>query len=363
MTELIAQVQGGVGLLTLNRPTALNALSLSMIRELTAVLLAWRDDASVAAVAVRGMGKAGPFGVFCAGGDLRFFHRAVLAGDPQLEDFFTEEYELNHLIHTFPKPYLAFLDGIAMGGGLGISGQGRSGGSLRIVTERTRMAMPETNIGLFPDVGGGHFLGRCPGRVGEYLALTGHVISGADAIAAGLADRLVASASLPAAWEALAEGGLPALEEALDAAPEVTLVEDVPAWPAAAVDRHFALGSVVAIVGSLEADRSPWAAETLTALHQRSPLMLHVTLEQLRRARGLSLADDLRMERGMMRRCFHLRPGPAGETMEGIRALVVDKDQKPRWNPERIEAVTPEMVAAFFDSPWPAAAHPLRHLV
>ena len=123
MSELLAQVQGGVGLLTLNRPGALNALSLPMIRDLTTVLLAWRDDDAIKAVAIRGMGKAGPFGVFCAGGDLRFFHRAVLAGDPALEDFFTEEYQLNHLIHTFPKPYLSFLDGVAMGGGLGIWGR------------------------------------------------------------------------------------------------------------------------------------------------------------------------------------------------------------------------------------------------
>ena len=135
-------------------------------------MLAWRDDPRIERVGVRGMGREGPFGAFCAGGDIRFFHQAVLAGDPRLEDFFTEEYTLNHLIHAYPKPYIVFLDGIVMGGGMGISAHGSDHG-LRIATERTKMAMPETNIGLFPDVGGGWFLARCPGRIGEYLALTG----------------------------------------------------------------------------------------------------------------------------------------------------------------------------------------------
>jgi len=151
-----------VGLVTLNRPRALNALSLDMIRALTVTLLAWADDPRVQRVAVRGMGREGPFGTFCAGGDIRFFHQAVLTGDPRLVDFFTEEYALNYLIHTYPKPYVVFMDGVVMGGGMGISAHG-SDESLRIATERTKMAMPETAIGLFPDVGGGWFLARCPG--------------------------------------------------------------------------------------------------------------------------------------------------------------------------------------------------------
>ena len=170
MDEISSEVRAGVGLVTLNRPKALNALSLPMIRELRAVLSAWRDDRAVEAIAIRGMGREGPFGAFCAGGDIRFFHQAALAGNPELDDFFTEEYTLNHLIHHLGKPYLVFMDGIVMGGGMGISGHGSRHG-LRIATERTRMAMPETNIGLFPDVGGGWFLARCPGRIGEYLAL------------------------------------------------------------------------------------------------------------------------------------------------------------------------------------------------
>jgi enoyl-CoA hydratase/carnithine racemase len=356
MSDVQAEVREGVGLITLDRPQALNALTLSMIRDLTTTLLVWSDDASVRSVAVRGNRKDGPFGVFCAGGDIRFFHQAALAGDPQLEDFFTEEYSLNHLIHTYRKPLVAFMDGIVMGGGMGIS----QGARLRIVTERTKMAMPETNIGLFPDVGGGYFLSRCPGHVGEYLALTGQPIGGADAVAAGLADVLVDSTQLAALWEEFASGDFdtPArVKQRFASSPPGALMQN-----RVAIDRFFSLPTVAAIVSALEADASPWAMETAAALRKRSPLMLHVVLEQLRRGRQLALADDLRMERSLMYQCFHLRPGIAGEAVEGIRALAVDKDNSPRWNPGRIEDVTEAMVARFFVNPWPAHAHPLRHL-
>jgi enoyl-CoA hydratase/carnithine racemase len=359
MSHVVAEVRGSAGLITLDRPKALNALSLGMIRDLTAALLAWRDDPRVERVALRGMGREGPFGAFCAGGDIRFFHQAVLAGDPRLEDFFTEEYTLNHLIHVYPKPYIVCLDGIVMGGGMGISAHGGDY-SLRIVTERTKMAMPETNIGLFPDVGGGWFLARCPGRLGEYLALTGNLITGHDALAAGLADLLVPSAELPTLWERIADGeGFAALRERTRQAGNGS---STLAAQRADIDRFFALPTVASIVQALEADASAWARETAAALRQRSPLMLHVTLEHVRRARHMKLADDLRMERDMVRNCFQLRPGAASETFEGIRALAIDKDHAPRWNPARIEDVTPEMVQAFFASPWPAHAHPLRDL-
>lgn len=356
MNDVVAEVQGKAGLLTLNRPKALNALSLDMIRALTAALLAWRDDPAIELVAIRGQGKDGPFGAFCAGGDIRFFHQAVFAGDPRLEDFFTEEYALNHLVHHYPKPYVVFLDGIAMGGGMGISAHGGAN-TLRIVTERTRMAMPETNIGLFPDVGGGWFLARCPGRVGEYLALTSQMIGGAEARAAGLADAMVPSAELARLWSALAGG--PGALQALGSTAAAPSSLDA---QRADIDRVFALPSVLEMVHALEADASAWAQATAQALRKHSPLMLCVTLEQLRRGRTLRLADDLRMERDMVRHCFRLRPGAASETVEGIRALAVDKDHAPKWDPARLEDVTPEMVDAFFASPWPAHAHPLRHL-
>jgi enoyl-CoA hydratase/carnithine racemase len=366
MSGIVARVRAGVGLLTLDRPKALNALDLPMIRELTATLLGWREDPAVQAVAIRGQGRdkasaaGSPFGVFCAGGDIRFFHQAALSGDPRLEDFFTEEYLLNYLIHQYPKPYISFLDGVAMGGGLGISGHGRGRDSLRIVTERTRMAMPETNIGLFPDVGGGYFLSRCQGRIGEYLALTGEPIGGADAVDCGLADVLVESTQLEAIWDQLGPRGMPPLEHGRRMEPGKplgTLMQH-----RSEIDDVFALPDVRRIIGALESGKSEWAQRTAAALRMRSPLMLHVTLEQVRRGRVLSLADELRMERGMVRHCFHLRPGVASETVEGIRALAVDKDQRPLWNPARIEEVTPEMVEAFFASPWPSHAHPLRHL-
>jgi enoyl-CoA hydratase/carnithine racemase len=342
--EVVTEKRGAVGFITLNRPRAVNALSLTMIRELTATLLAWRDDASIEAVAIRGNGKEGPFGAFCAGGDIRFFHQAVLAGNPELEDFFTEEYTLVHLVFKYPKPFVAFMDGIVMGGGMGLS----QGASLRIVTERTRMAMPETNIGLFPDVAGGYFLGRCPGRIGDYLALTGEVIGGADAQA------------LPGLWQGLAAQG-PGVLASLRATQGPTAASPL-AQAREEIDRFFSLSGVPAIIAALESDSSPWAAATAAMLRKRSPLMLRVVAEQMRRGRRLGLADELRMERNMVRHCFHLRPGVAGETMEGIRALAVDKDQNPKWNPPRIEDVTPEMVDAFFVSPWPAHAHPLRDL-
>jgi enoyl-CoA hydratase/carnithine racemase len=358
--NVVTEIRGNLGVVTLNRAQALNALSLAMIRHITAALLAWRADDSVRAVLLRGAGREGKAPAFCAGGDIRFFHQAALAGDPALEDFFTEEYSLNHLIHTYGKPTLAVMDGITMGGGMGLA----QGCSLRIVTEHSKLAMPETHIGLFPDVGGGWFLGRCPGRMGEFLALTGHVLGAADAIEIGLADVFVPSAELPMLMESLTDQPLETGAQAL-ATVRARAKAEGPASIAAqreAVDRHFAAASVADIGASLAADSSEWSAGTLKALRQRSPLMLAVTLEQVRRARAMSLADELRMERGLVRHCFHLRPGASSETVEGIRALAVDKDHQPRWQPAAIEEVTPLQVAAFFDSPWPAHAHPLRGL-
>jgi enoyl-CoA hydratase/carnithine racemase len=382
--DVLTEVRGQVGFITLNRPKALNALSLAMVRELAAALTAWRDDSAVVAVAIRGTNKVGRpgtpeslFGGFCAGGDIRFFHQAALAGDPDLDAFFTEEYRLNHLIHNFPKPYIAFMDGVVMGGGMGIcqgpalaspagnigSAPGkpsaRQGGVVRIVTEHSKLAMPETNIGLFPDVGGGYFLSRCPGSAGEYLALTGAVIHAEEALADGLADIQRPAADLPALWESLATSA--------DASQwiAINLVADGARTQRAAdrFESYFSLARVKHIVDALEAARDDeWAQKTAALLRKRSPLMLHVTLEQIRRARSMSLADDLRMERDMVHHCFHLRPGTSSETVEGIRALAVDKDYSPKWSPARIEDVKPQMVQAFFASPWAGTDHPLASL-
>jgi enoyl-CoA hydratase/carnithine racemase len=353
------ETRGRTGFITLNRPHALNALSLQMIRDISAALRTWKDDPNIQAVAIRGMSKAAEFGAFCAGGDIRFFHQAALAGNPELEDFFTEEYTLNHLIHTYPKPYIAFMDGIVMGGGMGVS----QGASHRIVTQHTKMAMPETGIGLFPDVGGGYFLSRCPGHTGEYLALTGQMIGGAQAVAVGLADALVNAEDLPALWQALGDATDPSsawVGELI--APKNIASRARISWPHVQIDQYFSLPDVRSIVHALETATDDWAQDTAATLRKRSPLMLHVVLEQIRRARCMPLADDLRLERDLVHHCFHLRPGAASETVEGIRALAVDKDQAPQWKPARIEDVTPEMVAPFFQSPWPTSAHPLRNL-
>ncbi len=356
--EVVSEIRGRVGFITLNRPRALNALSLGMVRELMATLLAWQADDRVLAVAIRGSNKEGPFGAFCAGGDIRFLHQAGSQGNPQLEDFFTEEYALNHLIHNYAKPYIAFMDGIVMGGGMGIS----QGAALRVVTERTKMAMPETAIGLFPDVGGGYFLSRCPGSVGEWLALTGDTIGAGDAIENQLADGCLPSDQQAAVWEALGSQQFTDGQAVRSfVASKFVAASAYPTSARAQIDQYFSLSTVGAIVTALEAADTDWARTAAATLRKRSPLMLHVVLEQIRRARGMGLADDLRMERDMVRHCFYLRPGQS-ETVEGIRALAVDKDHAPQWNPGRIEDVTPEMVMPFFASPWPAHAHPLAAL-
>lgn len=359
-----ATVAGRVGLITLQRPKALNALSLVMIRALESHLRAWQSNDEVLAVVIRGTDKNGPFGHFCAGGDIRFFHEAALASDPDLDAFFTEEYALNYLIHTYRKPYIALMDGVVMGGGMGIS----QGASLRVVTPQSKLAMPETNIGLFPDVGGGFFLSRLPGHFGEWLALTGSMLGAGDAIALGLADCCVDRSSLPVLWGELGETPFQSpdavqrwVEVKASSAPESHILKQRP-W----VDSVFSAPSVPEIMSRLtdlmataDATQAEWAGTVHAQLLTRSPLMLHVVLEQIRRARTLSLAEDLRMERDMVHNCFYWRPGKASETVEGVRALAVDKDHKPQWNPSHIDAVTTDMVEAFFNSPWSPEAHPM----
>ncbi len=358
--HIITSVEGGIARLTLHRPKALNALSLAMIRDISKALFAWRDDASVTHVLLRGTkwNKASeasePFGAFCAGGDIRYFHEAVYSqpsdalNRDSLEAFFTDEYTLNHLIHHYPKPVIAFMDGVVMGGGMGLT----QGASTRIVTERTKMAMPETAIGLFPDVGGGYFLSRCGEStigVGEYLALTGQMLNGQEAISMGLADVFIESKELLAIWNDPQSFVPPTNSRQLIAYLDL-------------MQKHFAHATIQGIVRSLQSDDSEWAKTALAKLQKNSPLMLAVTLEQVRRARSISLADDLRMERDMVYHCFAGTPSQHSDTVEGIRALVIDKDHTPKWQPARIEDVTPAMVNTFFVSPWLKESHPLRHL-
>ena len=355
-------LENGLGCLTLDRPDALNALSLDMIRTLTQTLIAWQTASDVRAIVIRSeLPKA-----FCAGGDIHFFHEVarggLVGGSALLEDFFTEEYALNYLIHHYPKPYIALLDGIVMGGGMGIS-QSSAEQSVRVVTERTRMAMPEVNIGLFPDVGGGYFLSRLPGELGTYLGLTGEIVGTSDTLYANLADVFIPRAELPALMTLLASVDDHQYRQAIEtfAAPFAAQIDPANSMLATQrqlIDHHFSHDNVAAITSSLAQDDDPFAQKTLATLLKRSPLMICVSLEQIRRSAKMELADCLRLERTMVRRCFE-----HGETVEGIRALVIDKDNAPQWRPASLQEVTAEMIAPFFTSAWPDYAHPLRDLV
>jgi enoyl-CoA hydratase/carnithine racemase len=360
MTDFVkTAIAGRTGIITLDRPRTLNSLSLEMIRALTDVLLAWRDDPAVDAVVLRSSTDK----ALCAGGDIRYFYdvgtQPTTGGSASLEDFFTEEYRLNHLIHYYPKLYVALMDGVVMGGGLGISEAG-PGTGLRVVTDGTKMAMPEVNIGLFPDVGGSYFLARAPGKLGNYLGLTGLTIRAADALYAGLADTFVPQAQMAA------------LLQLIDTTPGAQLREAIATFAAPfagaagpatlqaerdAIDRHFGASTVEGIMASLASDPGVFAQKALAAMQKRSPLLMRVTFELLKRGAGMSLADCLRLERILVRRNFE-----HGEVLEGIRALVIDKDNAPQWNPPTLAQVTDAMVARFFVSPWPDRAHPLRDL-
>ncbi|MES2265019.1 MAG: enoyl-CoA hydratase/isomerase family protein [Pseudomonadota bacterium] len=360
MSEFVhTSAVNGTGFITLDRPKALNSLSLDMVRALTAALLAWRDDDAVAAVVIRSSSPK----ALCAGGDIRFFYDVGRAtpqgGSALLEDFFTEEYALNHLIHHYPKPYIALMDGVVMGGGMGIA-QGGPDCAVRIVTERTKMAMPEVNIGLFPDVGGSHFLSHAPGRLGYYLGLSGQTVGAADALYLGLADHFVPVAQMDALAALIDTTPGAALRGAIDAfaAPFKALAGDSRLQEErATIDRHFGAASVPAIMASLAQDDSAFAQQTLAAMRTRSPLMMCVTYELLKRGAALGVADCLRMERTLVRHNFE-----HGEVLEGVRALVIDKDNRPAWSTASPDDVSEEMVARFFAPVWPAHAHPLRHL-
>jgi enoyl-CoA hydratase/carnithine racemase len=363
MTEhVLISIKNQIGFITLDRPKALNSLSLEMVRAITATLRQWRDDQNVRAIFIQGSNEK----AFCAGGDIRFFYDVGIStpkGDSALlEDFFTEEYALNHLIHFYPKPYIALLNGVVMGGGMGIAQAGPSC-RLRIVTERTKMAMPEVNIGLFPDVGGSYFLARTPGEIGTYLGLTGDIINGSDAIYADLADIFIPSDKLPALMNLLTtstnadirteirEFALPFALMAQPANSRLALCRSV-------LDQHFKGDDIHAIASSLNDDKTEFAMQATSAMKQRSPLLMAVTLEQIRRGAAMSVAACLRMERTMVRHCFK-----HGEVIEGIRALVVDKDYAPQWSHSSLDGVDATMVSSFFKDVWPEYAHPLRHLL
>ena len=356
-----SRIVNSIGCITLDRPQALNALSLEMVRTLTTILRTWQHDNAITAVLIDSSSAK----AFCAGGDIRFFHQVGTSG-PQggsasLEDFFTEEYALNHLTHCYSKPFITLLDGIVMGGGMGLA---QSGPQCRfaVVTDRTKMAMPEVNIGLFPDVGGTYFLSRTLGQIGTFIGLTGTVIDAADALYCGLADVFVPSAELESLRHVVTRFEGDDLRTALyDFSAVFSAHCDVStsnlARHRSVIERHFSFDTVAEIMASLATDSGTFVQQAMHAMLQRSPMMLCVTLEALRRGATLSLADCLRMERTMVRRTFE-----HGEVLEGIRAAVVDKDHLPAWNPPQLQDVRSASVAGFFESAWPPHAHPLRDL-
>jgi enoyl-CoA hydratase len=336
MSDLIVARQGALGRITLNRPKALNALTYGMVHEMHRALKAFASDDKVIAVLVEGAGERG----LCAGGDIRSIYDAQLAGDDLPARFWRDEYIMNAYIARYPKPYIAIMDGIVMGGGIGVSVHG----SHRIVTERTRAAMPEVGIGFSPDVGGTWLLAHAPGELGTYAGLTATQMNGADAIAAGLADAHVLAGELPDLIEDISRcDSRGAIEAAIaarasDAAPGP--IASARGW----IDACFAFTSVDEIMVSLASRTEPEAQKALVSMQRHCPKSLKVALHAMRQARRLSsLEEALQMEYRVSLACI-----AAPDMVEGIRAVVVDKDQKPRWSPASLAGVTPEMVESYF---------------
>lgn len=344
-TNVLATVRNHVGHLTLNRPAGLNALTLPMVRQLHQQLDAWAIDPLVHAVVLRGEGPKG----FCAGGDIRSLYDSYKAGDSLHRDFFVEEYALDLCIHHYRKPIVALMDGFTLGGGMGLA----QGAELRVVTERSRLAMPETGIGYFPDVGGSYFLSRIAGELGTYLGVSGVQIQAADALYCGLADWFVDSSRLATLDERLdalkwSEQPLKDLQGVLAKLGTQALENPPLAALRPAIDHFFALPDVGSIMEQLRAvtvaDTHAWAVSTADLLATRSPLAMAVTLEMLRRGRHLSLEDCFAMELHLDQQWFD-----RGDLIEGVRALIIDKDKQPCWNPATVDALSRSRVDPFFE--------------
>ncbi|WP_416899242.1 MAG: enoyl-CoA hydratase/isomerase family protein [Minwuia sp.] len=335
--EIVFGREGGLGTVLLNRPKALNALTHEMCVALDKQLRDWATDGGIKAVLVKGAGEK----AFCAGGDIRKLYDEGRAGGRYPYDFYHDEYITNALIHYFPKPYVSFLDGIVMGGGCGVS----IPGSHRIATERVMFAMPETGIGLFPDVGGSFFLSRCPGRVGEYLALTGARLKAADCVHAGVADWHVPSDRLIELETALKDADLTDFERA--SAVIATFAADPGEAPLAqmqtGIDRLFSGDSVEAILAALDDDGGEWAAKQASIIRAKSPTSSKIALRQVREGAKRDFHGCMQMEWRMVNRII------AGHDFyEGTRATVIDKDQAPKWQPPSLEQVSEADVDAYF---------------
>jgi enoyl-CoA hydratase len=343
VSDVITNAANGLAHITLNRPQALHALTTHMCANMTQALLAWRDDPSIRAVLLdHAPGTRG----FCAGGDIRMIAESATGDGKDARAFFFTEYRLNHLLFHYPKPVVALIDGVTMGGGVGISMPAR----FRIATENTTYAMPETGIGLFPDVGGGWYLPRKPEKIGMWLALTGARLKAADCLIAGIATHYMPTEILAAARAQIAgaaqthdagralDSGLNAMHESAGR-PKELLPDNVDL-----IDRVFALDSVEAIFAALDREPGDWAKAQLTTLRTKSPQTLKVTFRQLREgARMTSFTDEMRQEYRIACRVSAMH-----DFQEGVRAVVVDKDNKPAWNPATLEGVTEALLDEIF---------------
>ena len=338
--EVLVRVEGRVGRLTLNRPKALHSLTTNMCRLIIEALLAWQDDPAVELVLLDNSGERG----FCAGGDIRVLYDSAADGGQLAREFFLTEYQLNELMFRYAKPIVAIVDGVVMGGGVGISMPAR----FRVATERTTYAMPETGIGLFPDVGGGWYLPRMPDHIGMWLALTGARIKAADCELVGVATDFVESGKLEALKAAIIAD--PAAVETV-----LTEFEGDPGRPPIAahqdeIAKIFSLRSVEAIVAALKAADSDWARQQLEVLGAKSPQTIKVAFRQLHLGgQAKTFAENMAMEYRIASRVV-LRP----DFTEGVRAVIVDKDNAPRWNPPTLEAVSEALLDEIF-APLPAA--------
>ena len=330
--EILTRIDGGVGFVTLNRPKAINSLTQGMVTAMDATLTDWADDDRVGAVVVAGAGDRG----LCAGGDVVAIYHSAQADGAQARQFWFDEYRLNARIGRFPKPYVALMDGIVMGGGLGIGMHG----SVRVVTDTSKIAMPEVGIGLIPDVGGTLLLSRTPGLLGLHVALTGAPFSGADAIALGFADHYVPHAQLQAFSTAIVADGVSAALRAYAEEPPSSELGAQREW----IDDCFAGETITDIIAALRSHDEGPAHDAADLISTRSPIALAVTLASVRRAAGYTTLEEALIAEYRVS-CAAVR---SHDLVEGIRAQVVDKDRNPKWSPASLAAVTDEDVAAYF---------------
>src|SRR5262245_55606805 len=337
--DLIVRREGSAGIIRLNRPKAINAMTLEMSMGIDEALDQFEADPAVSVVLLEGAGERG----LCAGGDIRGLYESSRAGGDLGKRFWRQEYVMNARIAEFPKPYVAFMDGLVMGGGVGLSAHGRH----RIVTDRTKLAMPEVGLGFFPDVGGTWLLSRSPGEIGTYFGLTGQTMNGPDAIHAKFADALVPASKWPELREALTR-----VRQGATAAEISKLINGFAtgetAGPVAAkepvIDALFGFDRMEDIFAALKRDGSEFALATLKTLNEKSPRGMVVTLKLLRLARSASSLEEC-LVREYRAACEVFR---SDDFREGVRAAVIDKDRNPTWSPARIEDVTPEMLAPYF---------------